>query len=87
MSWLFLANAYSFATLGTTKKVQREDMIVAVTAKGHLDDLVQVADFHTPPGSRRGLVSDPRKGAILIEPALCSPICIIEVVEQLVPTN
>ena len=87
MSWLFLANAYSFATLGATEKVQREDMIVAVSAEGNLDDLVQVAGFHTPPAIRRGLVSNPCKGAILIEPALCSPICIIEVVEQLVPTN
>ena len=61
--------------------------MIAVAAKGIMEDLVQIANFHSPRRMLRVFVPNSDKSSILIEPAFRSPICVIEVVEQLIPTN
>ena len=61
--------------------------MIAVAAKGIMEDLVQIANFHAPRRMLRVFVPNSDKSSILIEPAFRSPICVIEVVEQLIPTG
>ena len=61
--------------------------MVAVAQCRKLDHLIQGADFHSPATRWRRFVADAGKGTILVEAALCSPIGIVEVIEDLIPPH
>ena len=73
--------------LGTAEEVEREDVMVAIVTDGHFDDLVQIADLYPPATVGPPFVADANKDAILVEANLCSPIGMVEVVEDFVPSH
>ena len=63
-------------------------MITSVVAPASdVDRLVQIADLSPPPAARVALQTKPNENAILIKPAFCPPVGIVEVDEELVPAD